>query len=86
MVVVCVELDVLPWDRNGCFRPFLPDNRLSAVLKDFSRREAYESLGRPNPRHQASVMGNLQLAHPMGEPEHTGAFVELERVFMTGPA
>ncbi|GCD60357.1 hypothetical protein NBRC3280_2991 [Acetobacter pasteurianus NBRC 3280] len=33
-------------------------------------------------------MGNLQLALPGGEPEpeHTGAFVELERVFVTGSA
>ena len=63
-------------------------SRPSAPLKGFGRREAYESLGRPNPRHRDSVMGNLQLALPGGkpEPEHTGAFVELERVFVTGSA
>ncbi|AHI27443.1 hypothetical protein H845_3542 (plasmid) [Komagataeibacter xylinus E25] len=53
-------------------------------MKGFGRREAYESLERPNPRYGVSVMGNLQLAPPRGEisePEHTGVFVELARVF-----
>ena len=57
-----------------------PEPDIPFILKGFGRRQAYESLGRPNPRHRDSVMGNLQLALPGGEPEpeHTGAFVELE--------
>lgn len=41
--------------QNVCFH---------VCLKGFGRREAYESLGRTNPRHRDSVMGNLQLALP----------------------
>ncbi|GAL98465.1 hypothetical protein ATR1_223c0001, partial [Acetobacter tropicalis] len=35
----------------GGFQLSFPNNRHSAFLKGFGRREAYESLGRPNPRH-----------------------------------
>ena len=46
---------------DGRFKEFVPQSGPSEILKGFGRREAYESLGRTNPRHRESVMGNLQL-------------------------
>ncbi|CAN5472887.1 hypothetical protein BH10PSE14_BH10PSE14_27630 [soil metagenome] len=61
MITSCRSIPQVRANSDVCSSPFVPVSGLSAHLKSFGRRQAYESRGCPNPRAPVGVLWGFRL-------------------------